>query len=91
LTQKRSPEFLDHVKKEKKLLEENGFRVIDPLSRSPHLIAVKDNKIYAVVVPTAAYQKGHGWHRNRTLEQIREDYQMFDDIIVKTFKKDTPS
>lgn len=78
---KKHEELLIEVRNE---LINDGYRVIRLYGRSPDAIAIKDNKIIAVEVLGITYRHNEykkGW----TYTQKRKDYDMFDEVLIKTF------
>ncbi len=86
-TSEKHEERLREVIKE---LREEGYNVIDLEMKSPDAIAVKDNKIIAVEVLGRTFIKGRGWKNNFTIKRKKQIYDMFDDIIIKTFDYNNP-
>jgi len=66
-------------------LRERGYNVIDLERKSPDGIAVKDNKIYAIEVLGTQKKKGKGNHKKWTYRGKRKEYDMFEDVLFKTF------
>ena len=79
-------------------LECEGYRVIRLKGKSPDAIAVRyilneDNlaelEISAVEVLGKTHRKGRGWHGSWTRAQKQRDYDMFDKVLIRTFKRTT--
>ena len=70
-------------------LEEKGYRVVDLKGKSPDAVATKDNKLIAVEILGETHRKGK-WKKSWTYTQKEDDYSMFDDIIIKTFRRNKP-
>ena len=81
-------------------LEEEGYRVIPLEGKSPDAIAIKLDasqvdidlekiKVCAVDVLGKTHRKGRGYHGSWTYKQKKKTYSMFDDVLIRTFKRDT--
>jgi len=69
-------------------LEEEGYRVIRLAGKSPDAIAVRDQyEIHAVEVLGKTHRKGRGWHTSWSYKQKKKDYSMFDEVMIRTFKR----
>ena len=68
-------------------LEKKGYRVIDLQGKSPDAIALKDEKIIAVEILGRQYKKGKGWKKKWTHAQKKKNYDMFDDVIIFSFRR----
>jgi len=71
-------------------LEKDGYHVVNLKGKSPDAIATKDNKLIAVEVLGETYRKGK-WKKSWTYTQKEDDYSMFDDILIRTFKRNKPT
>lgn len=82
-------------------LESEGYRVIRLHNKSPDAIAVRVNifrdsakhwqnvEICAVEVLGKTYRRGKGWRTNWTYTAKKQTYSMFDEVLIRTFKRDT--
>lgn len=68
-------------------MEKDGWKTIDLKGKSPDGIAVKDNKIIAVEILGATYRSGKGWHKNWSYKGKKEQYSMFDDVVIVVFHR----
>jgi len=76
----------EKVKETLKELKEKGYKTINLQNKSPDGIAVKGDKIYAVEVLGMDWKPGKGWKKKFTVINKKRIYDMFDDIIIRTFK-----
>jgi len=74
---------IDEIQK----LMNDGWRVVNLKGLSPDAIAAKNGKLIAIEVLGLDYRKGRGWHRNWTYKSKKEMYSMFDEVIIKTFRR----
>jgi hypothetical protein len=75
-------------------LTNEGYRVIRLRGKSPDAVAVRvlitgELIISAVEVLGSTYRKGKGWHKTWTHRAKRKIYSMFDEVLIRTFKRDT--
>ena len=84
---------IEKIKETIKDLRKEGYRVIDLENKSPDVIALKDEKIFAVEILGKNYRKRRrrdgsiiGWHKSWTVKAKEQIYHMFDDVIIRTFK-----
>jgi hypothetical protein len=70
-----------------KEFEKQGYRTINLGGKSPDGIAFKDNKIIAIEVLGCTHRTGKGWHKNFTVKKKKEQYSMFDDVYITTFRR----
>ena len=70
-----------------KQLENEGWKTINLKGKSPDGIAIKNNKIVAIELLGYTYRNGKGWHSNKTIKNKKSDYSMFDDVFIKSFKR----
>ena len=87
---KNAGESYQHKKAVVVYLEElrnKGWKTINLKGKSPDGIAVKDNKIVAIELLGTTHRNGKGWHSNYSISQKKSDYSMFDEVVVKTFKR----
>lgn len=84
----------DLLKKTIKEMEEKGWKVIDLKGRSPDAIAAKNEndkvKIIALEILGMSYNEGKGWHKSWTYKEKMDNYSMFDEVIIKKFKRTPP-
>lgn len=70
-------------------LEQDGYRVIRLEAKSPDAIAVKGTRVLAVEVLGSTHRSGKGWHKGWSHRKKRIIYHMFDDLIIRVFRRDT--
>ena len=64
-----------------------SWKTINLKGKSPDGIALKDNKMVAIELLGYTYRKGKGKHYSKGVNLKKEDYSMFDDVFVRTFKR----
>lgn len=85
-----STQHMREVQKHIDELIKKGYRVIDLQGKSPDAIALKDDKIYAVEVLGRQYKRGKGWIKKWSHVSKKKNYDMFDDVIIFSFRRNTP-
>lgn len=78
------------LKKTIRELEAEGWRVVDLEGKSPDAVAAKDGKIIAVEILGQRWIPGTGWKQRWTYKAKKENYSMFDDVVIKVFKRVPP-
>ena len=79
-------ESYEHKKAVKNYLEElnlKGYKTINLKGKSPDGIAVKDNQIYAVEI---LLRNNSSKYHSTSMK--RNDYFMFDGVLIKRIKKE---
>ena len=75
-----------------KELESEGYRVIKLNGKSPDAVAVriKENnlEISAVEALGSQYYKNKGWKKSWTWAGKQRIYSMFDEVLIRVFKRD---
>jgi hypothetical protein len=69
-------------------LESLGFHTVNCHGKAPDAIAVKDNKIYAVEIMGFSSIPKKGWEQLPSIKAKKDNYDSFDGILFKIFKKD---
>ena len=67
-------------------LEAEGWRVVDLKGKSPDAVAAKDGKLIAIEVLGQSWTK-KGWKGNWTFRSKKANYSMFDDVLIKVFRR----
>lgn len=81
MTRTGSIQHETEVKKTIKKYQSEGYRAIDLQGLSPDIIAVKDNRIFAIEV--IGRKKGHTM--KQSIRWKKDQYSMFDDVLIERF------
>lgn len=79
--------FIDKIEVD---LVASGYKVIDCRRPMPHLIAVKDGKIYAVTCPRQSISSSGKWKTKYTIAAVKRRFAQFDDMILHRFRTNAP-